>query len=407
MWIAYNPHHLVDTATLTFQNYWNCSNWSETRTVIITSIPSAMIAPPPVFAGICLPIQEAAFVTLDSCSTLIIDSVHIPPAISSRFTLTKPLPDTMQLGTNDSLFFTFNPVDTVGTISANVQIFAHFYPAPGLDSTLNYFKYNAYLGDSDYAYFTQSIPVNLNALPSTGWSIYLSAPDSAAPGADVTYKIIQSGTLPSDVAAVNFTLTYNDDLLTFVRAEEPSVDTMGYVRTPDGLAHITFHIAPIGNDSVIATLHFFPSIARDTQTAIVINDPNLLTSVGAPESCIDSIAAGQTLFTLRSICGSNELSSFLQSGTVLIDNINPNPASGMITVGVSSIVGDASGVASSISATLSIIDALGRTVCQQNVVLAGSGENLFQLHIENLPSGIYAAELRGVGIISTRSFIKQ
>jgi photosystem II stability/assembly factor-like uncharacterized protein len=401
MWLAYDPHHLVDTATITFQNQWNCSSWSETRTVIITSLPSATIAPPPVFAGSCQPVSEAAFVTLDSCSTLIIDSVQIPPALLSRLSLTKPLPDTMQLGVNDSLFFTFNPADTVATILANVQIFSHFYPAPGLDSSLNYFNFNAYLGDSDFAFFAQSIPMKLNALPILPWGIYLSPPDSAAPGADVTYKVLQSGTLPSDVTALDFTLTYNDDLLSFVRAVEPSVDTIGYVRTPDGLAHITFHVNPVAQDSVVATLHFIPNVARSSQTAIVLNSPSLLTTLGTTEQCIDSITTGETIFTLLPVCGSGELSSFLTAGTVLIDHINPNPASGMITVGIAAVV------ASTTSATLSIMDALGRTVCEQHVVLAGGGENQFPINIENLPSGIYTAQLRGVGILSMKEFIKE
>jgi photosystem II stability/assembly factor-like uncharacterized protein len=408
MWLAYDPHHLVDTATLTFQNQWNCSDWSETRTVIITSIPSATIAPPPVFAGSCQPVREAAYVELDSCSTLIIDSVQIPSAISSRLTLTKPLPDTLHIGTNDSLFFTFNPADTIGALSGNVQLFAHFYPAPGLDSTLNYFNFNLYLdGDSDFAFFEQSIPVNLIAQPSLPWKLYPSPPVSAVPGTDVTFKILQSQTLPSDVAALDFNLTYDNDLLRFVRAEEPSVDTTGYVRTSDGLAHVTFHVTPVPSDSVIATLHFIPYVARSSQTTVLLDNPNLLTSAGDPEHCVDSITTGETMFTVSPVCGSGELSSYLQTGTILIDNINPNPASESIVVAVSGIVGDASGATSPTSATLSIIDALGRTVSQQYVVLAPGDGNQFQINIENLPGGIYAVQLRGAGVVSTREFVKE
>ncbi len=402
MWIAYDPHHLVDTATLTFRNQWNCSDWSETRTVIITSIPSATIAPPAVFAGSCQPVSEAAFVKLDSCSTLIIDSVQIPPALSSRFSLTKPLPDTLHIGTNDSLFFTFNPADTIGRLSGYVQLFGHFYPAPGLDSTLNYFNFNLYLdGESDFAFFEQSIPVNLIAQTLLPWKLYPSPPVSAVPGADVVFKIIQSGTLPSDVATVDFNLTYDDDLLRFVRAEEPSVDTTGYVRTPDGLAHVTFRVTPVGSDSVVATLHFIPYVARSSQTSIELDNPTLLTSVGDPEQCVDSITTGETMFTLSPVCGSGELSNFLQTGTILIDNINPNPASGSIVVSVSSDMRSAT------FTELSIIDALGRTVNQQHVLLTAGDGNQFQVNIEDLASGVYAVQLRGAGVVATREFVKE
>lgn len=402
MWLAYDPHHLVDTALITFENHWNCSVWTETLLVIVTSIPTATIAPPPVFAGNCQPVSQAAFVMLDSCTTLVIDFVEIPPALASRLSPTNPLPDTLKPGASDALFFTFDPADTVGTISDSILIFAHYYPSAGLDSTLNYFNFNAlYNGDSDYSAFEQSIPVILTASPSPPWALYPSAPDSAAPGTDITFRIIQSPTLPSNVTKLDFTLTYNDDLLSFVRSEEPSVDTIGYVRTPDGLAHVTFQVSPVGSDSVVATLHFLPYVTRATQTAIVLTNPTLTNTLGGTESCIDSIITGQTLFTLIPVCGSGELAEFLRSGTVVIDNIQPNPATSSIAVGVSSAG------SSTIPAELFIVDELGRTVYQQKVLLSHGEENRFQVNIENLPSGIYAVQLRASGLASTREFIKQ
>ncbi len=405
LWLTYDPHHPVDTAVLTFENHWNCSDWSETRTVIITSFPKARIVPPPVLAGNCQPVTGVALLMLDSCQTLVIDSIEMPLYLSRMLRLNNPLPDTARIGVNDSLFFTFDPADTVATISDSVQIFAH-YLGRDLDPNLNYFNFNAYLGDSDFAFFQQFVPANLQALPILPWGLYPSPPDSAVPGADVTFKIIQSGTLPSDVTTLNFTLTYNDDLLSFVRAEEPAsstmrVDTIGYTRTPDGLAHVTFHVSPVGRDSVVATLHFYPYVARATQTAIVLSTPSLLTKLGIKEECIDSITTGETMFTLLPVCGSGELSNFLQNGTVLIDNIAPNPATGSIVVGVSSAG------SSAIPAELSIVDALGRTVCRQDVVLAGGEGNYIPLNLENLPSGIYAVRLRAGGLASTQEFVKE
>ena len=100
-------------------------------------------------------------------------------------------------------------------------------------------------------------------------------------------------------------------------------------------------------------------------------------------------------------CGYPELTSFSQSGTITIDNITPNPAAGTIVVAVSS------GASSPISAKLSIIDALGRTVCQQNIMLIGGQENHIPVNVGNLPSGIYAARLIGAGLASTQEFVKE
>jgi hypothetical protein len=729
IWLAYDPHHAVDTALITFENHWNCSDWFETRSVIITALPKAEILPPPLFVGNCKPVSEAAFVLLDSCQELIVDSLGIPGTISSRLYPAKPLPDTLRLGMEDSLFFTFNPADTVASQFDSIQIFGHFYPSPGLDSTLNYFNYNAYWEgyDSDFSYFEQSILVHLIALPGvalfsfdsaialqrtslceqtidttvtftnegcatdtivqivmtgsgysvtptslpilvppdssttvvlnfegtdtglvpgaltltavsnetrmisipvtgigfphtgilsmptrsidaggfsicsgdtvvmdtlsntgcdtlaitdltiagdsdftivgpnsgllippdstlivtihfkplakgprkasvsfhsanssgigpsvdtaftlsgtglhgtmilaahaapfdagttyvcqevdtflvlqdigcdtvniagvslsssgfsiaggggsmtlapgaydtiwlttqidttggtpvnidslfvtsdanppippivltreiaypTQWRLYPSSPDSATAGTDVTFKILQSGTLPPDVSALDFTLTYNDDLLRFLRVDEPSVDSLGYYRTPDGLAHLTFQVSPIGIDSVVATLHFYPYVAASLQTDLLLDSVHFVSSLGRSTDCIAAIVTGQSEFTLEPECGSDELSNFLLNGTILITAIDPDPALGTIVVGI------ASGVHAATSTELSIIDGLGRTVLQQNIVLAGGGETQFQMNIENLPSGIYAVQLRAAGLASTREFIKK
>ena len=204
------------------------------------------------------------------------------------------------------------------------------------------------------------------------------------------------------MSTLNFTLTYNDDLLSFIRAEEPSVDTVGYTRTADGLAHLSFQVTPVPLNSVVATLHFYPYVAASLQTFLNVDSISLVSSLGQSGSCIANVSGqpAQTVFTLVPSCGSNELSSLLQNGAVIIDNIEPNPASGSIVVGVSS------GAPPATSAELSVIDALGRTVLQQHVVLAG-GEDQFPLNIEDLPSGIYAIQLHGAGLASTREFIKE
>jgi hypothetical protein len=509
LWLAYNPHHSIDTVLFTFENHWNCSDWTETRTVIVLSYPQALIATPPPLTGHCNPATEGIFVKLDSCEFMVVDSLNIPPEISSRLRFTGSLPDTLRVGVNDSLFFTFDPSDTVANILDSVQVFAH-YLGTNLSSDLNYWNFNAYLsGDSNFAFFQQLVPVNLIALSNSNplatatpsvdagltsicqsrdtfvviqnlgclpinitgatvsspdfvitggggdttlapnaydtihlqtntdtaggkltnnatltvssnaptplapislsseilypvvWNLHLSHPDSAMPGADVTFKIIQSGKLPPSVTALDLTITYDDDLLRFVRAEEPSVDTIGYNRTADGLAHLTFHVTPVGSDSIIATLHFYPYVASMTQTAITLANPNLSSTFGGSGDCIASISTGQTVFTLIPICGSPQLSSFLLTGTVTIDNIEPNPATGSIVVSV------ASGFPATASAELSIIDALGRTLCSNNVALVGGEENHFPLNIDNLPSGIYAIHLRGAGVTSTREFVKE
>ncbi|HWF43966.1 MAG TPA: T9SS type A sorting domain-containing protein [Candidatus Kapabacteria bacterium] len=162
-WLRYNPHHPVSNVVLRFDNHWHCSDWSETRTIHVVSVPTAQILPPPTFTASCQPDTEFALLQLDSCQSLIIDSVAIPPSISSRLHFNVPLPDTAIAGSHDSLFFSFNGSDTVATFSDSVEIFGHYL---GLDSTLDDYWYfpHSWGVDTNYSLFYKIIPVKMLAM---------------------------------------------------------------------------------------------------------------------------------------------------------------------------------------------------------------------------------------------------
>ena len=208
------------------------------------------------------------------------------------------------------------------------------------------------------------------------WGLHLSPPDSAIAGADVTYQVIQSGLLPTDITALDFTLTYEDDLLGFVRADEPSVTPGTYVRTADGLAHQRIHVAPLTNDSVLSTLHFFPYVTRSSRTSINLENPTLVSSYNRSQDCIASVSTGQTGFTLQSECGYNKLSGFLDSSKVLIESIVPNPSSDAVQI---SFINPTSSAIS-----YQVLDALGQTR------LTGvAASTALSLDVSSLPEGVY------------------
>ncbi|MDP4199376.1 MAG: T9SS type A sorting domain-containing protein [Bacteroidota bacterium] len=163
-WLAYNPHHPVSNVVLKFDNHWQCSDWSETRTVHVVTIPTALIAPPRTFAGSCRLDTEVALITLDSCETLAIDSVWITDSIASRFRLVSAIPDTARMLYHDSLLFAFDPTGIVGNISDSITIFGHYL---GLDSTLNNYYYFPHASgvDTNFGFFYRRIPIRLSALP--------------------------------------------------------------------------------------------------------------------------------------------------------------------------------------------------------------------------------------------------
>ncbi|MDP4200362.1 MAG: hypothetical protein Q8922_15270, partial [Bacteroidota bacterium] len=79
------------------------------------------------------------------------------------------------------------------------------------------------------------------------WHLTISAPDSAYAGKPVIYKLIQHGALPADVTAIDFVLHYDDDLLQFLRADEPFVTTQAG-SVVQHVASLGIHIAPVPTD---------------------------------------------------------------------------------------------------------------------------------------------------------------
>ena len=505
-WIAYTPHDAVDTVTISIENNWNCSDWTDTRSAIVVAIPTLAIVPPPPIQGNCKPVGAAAFLKLDSCQTLVIDSIIIPQALASRFHCNATLPDTIRKGSGDSLFFTFDPRDTLADILDSVELFAHY---PGMDSALAFWDFRQYLGNpDDTASLTDvntfvsielralakvtllgsnvafvvldtipvcerldtfvvlqdtgcdSVQVNAISLSGSGfqilgnpgsidlapgqqdtirlqadadtsghpaqnnaaltitsdanpplppialsrqieypasWELSLSSSQQATAGSKVTYKVLQSGQLPASATSLDFTITYNDDVLGFENNNDPAIT---YSRTPDGLGHLHFHFAPVPADSILDSVIFTAFLARDTQTSLLLEDIVLGNSQNVASDCLASITAIQSNFILLPQCGTPELGEFLRTGTIAIDKIDPNPAMSDATITVYS------GENNSISGELSILDAIGRIVVEQNVTLS-RGENRLMVNLEPLPSGFYTARFSTTEGARDRAFVKE
>lgn len=510
--LGYDPHHPFDTVVLQFDNHWQCSDWSETRTVIVIAYRLAQIVPPPPLEGNCHPVTEAAFMKLDSCQTVIIDSINIPSYLLSRLHFIAPLPDTVRLGFGDSLFFTFDPTDTIANILDSVKIFAHL---PGMDSALAWWDYRSALSTDPPPYpsltdINQSIPVNLIALPNTPtlatrtpsldlgkryicderdtfvvirnagcagkvcvsdvkispsgfiitrgggsfcldpgksdtvwlhtqidttggltantatitvtsdaqtplapitltrkivyptqWNLSLSAPDSCNAGESVVYKILQHGSFSAGDTSLDLKLIFNDDMLHLSSIDEASVSQTGYYRDAAGFAHYTLHISPVTANPILATLHLSAYQTRAATTTIALDSihtsPN---DISVAPGCITTLSLESSEFSIRYSCNSPLLSEAL-SGRLIIDGIQPNPASDEVRISYSNLTNE------STSATLTIEDILGRTVIQKAIVLNVGISNYDMLTVTDLPSGAYLIRLSALGYRSSRRFVKE
>ncbi len=139
-WILYTPHSLPSSSTLTlsFQNSWKCSDWAETRTIIVTSPPSAFaIAPAPLNGG-CKIVSDSGFISIDSCQSLVITSVQVAPSIANRLQFQYSLPDTIRNGYHNTLPFTFDPRDTAANGTVPIELTGYYFgTSVRFDTTFN------------------------------------------------------------------------------------------------------------------------------------------------------------------------------------------------------------------------------------------------------------------------------
>ncbi|HEX5315227.1 MAG TPA: T9SS type A sorting domain-containing protein, partial [Candidatus Kapabacteria bacterium] len=393
IWMMYDPHHPVINAELTFQNHWHCSDWTETRTVHIDAIPKALINSPLLFFAGCLPDTEAAIVHLDSCQTLSVDSIAIPPSIAAGLHLITSLPDTASVGVGDSLFFRLTPSDTFNSLSDSITVYAHYL---GLDSILDdYFYFPHASGvDTDFSLFSATIPIGFEY--PAAWELALSAPDSANAGGTVTFQIIQHDTLPPDDTSVDFQLVFYDDLLTLNTVDERWASIVGHYRDANGMAHYHLHFSMPVTDSILATIHLTAYQARELTTSLSFDSVHFASNPSRASDCIASAVLDSSEFTIRTSCDGPLLSEAL-NGLLTIDGVSPNPTSGELLLRYTLRGVPVEGI-------IELEDALGRNVLEQTAPLLPGPNQSIALDLSKLPAGMYLARLALTG--TTRSDVR-
>ncbi|MDP4198259.1 MAG: choice-of-anchor D domain-containing protein [Bacteroidota bacterium] len=221
------------------------------------------------------------------------------------------------------------------------------------------------------------------------WHLTISAPDSAYAGKPITYRLIQSAAadaLPTDVTAIDFVLHYDDNLLEFEHVDEPFV--LAGARGQDGRAtRMPIHIAPVPTDSVLATLHFSAFLAPNQHTKLSVDGITFSSQPARPSDCIALAQVDTSAFTLRTTCGSDEITRELTGLPLTVDAVVPNPSHNEVTL-YYSLTGS-----ETIPATIMLEDALGRTWLSQIVQLDAGVRQRITLEFSGVASGVYNVRL--------------
>ncbi|HET6400316.1 MAG TPA: hypothetical protein VFH95_02865 [Candidatus Kapabacteria bacterium] len=217
------------------------------------------------------------------------------------------------------------------------------------------------------------------------WGLRLSPPDSAAAGTDVTYEIIQTGSLPTDDTSIDLELVFYDDLLTLDTVDEAWASIVGHYRDANGMAHYHLHFSMPVSDSILATIHFTASQARELATALSLDSILFASNLSRPSDCIASAALANSEFAIRTSCDGPLLSEAL-GGLLTIDGISPNPTTGVVLLHYT-LRGNPE------VARIELEDALGRTILEQTAPLASGPNQSIALDLSKLPSGMYLTRL--------------
>jgi hypothetical protein len=277
----------------------------------------------------------------------------------------------------------------------------------GMNGTLTFFS-DANVGDS-----AVTIPLTANIIPPAHLLLALSPSDTATDGTLATCYVLLEGQVPSGaISGMQFDITHNDDLLSFVNAS--GVTMTGTAGTPEAQV---LHFA-VGSQAgsltyadTIGTITFRVYLSDSIFTPLSLSNVTFTNSLSLTDDCVASILDSGASFTYLYRCGEPIIQDEMENVTPFsIESIVPNPAGDEITIELS---GDAQPV-------IEMYDALGRSVLTTPRIVGDAsppiprivGDASFigggvTLDVSSVPSGIYFLRVSSGGFVESRSVVVQ
>ncbi len=241
---------------------------------------------------------------------------------------------------------------------------------------------------------TLAVPLTASLLHPATLRLVLSPSDSAAAGQTVTCYILLEGQIRrSLVSALDFDITHDDDLLSFLKASGMGLSIVKTTSSP-GIQTQSFSLSPLPASDTVGTLMFQVYLTDSANSPITLSNVTLATTRNLPGDCIASIGDSGAAFAYLYRCGNHILQDKLLTGQVAfrIQRIVPNPASTALTITVSGNRHP--------GMEYQLFDALGNCVLVQCPVaetapLQSTNHTVtpvphtLRLDVSSLPSGIY------------------
>jgi photosystem II stability/assembly factor-like uncharacterized protein len=204
---------------------------------------------------------------------------------------------------------------------------------------------------------------------------------SGAPGDTVQFEIRTNEQL-HDLQTLDLDLTYNTDLLGFVKAEGPN----NIIYSAEHL-HISGKPYLHCDAGVLGTVIFQVYLTKEISTDLAFSNAHLNLSDPAFEECVAtaSVIGKPAVFISSYSCGGKTISNFLgNTSSFKVTSAEPNPTADAMTINLDSKMQQ--------EIYITVFDALGRQQLQKNVSVA-SGHYPIPLDLSKASNGMYVIKI--------------
>lgn len=143
-------------------------------------------------------------------------------------------------------------------------------------------------------------------------------PGAAQRDGTIRYLLENVVPMPPSATEMQFTLTYNDDLLSYLRAEEPDVAENGVTKLDHSIVARTFLLSPIPAKKELATFVFQPFVTATDQSTISVSDIQFHSNLSRDPGCLFVVDPSiNTSYVQGRTCFDSTLRHFMGSGLIL------------------------------------------------------------------------------------------
>jgi len=133
----------------------------------------------------------------------------------------------------------------------------------------------------------------------------------------VNVELRRTGSIPPEASSISFTVTCNEDVLSYLSVAESDIHAGASTILPDGRTERHFTMAPASDRDVLATLAYHSYLTTADSTGLSVSGPLVhINDPSIPSDCIAAIDTSAYGASILLQCGQNTLQGFLRTNSL-------------------------------------------------------------------------------------------